>query len=110
MVLTSQIDNEFFKYMNLLMLEVYKVFFQNKFPRLLREIQDTLHFSPNRKIGVWFMLEEHNIIRVYGFTHEPYIFLAFLTARVFSLEFIRKTIIVENEHFISFKKDSKTKF
>ena len=84
MVLIAEICNDFFKYMNLLMAEVYKVFFQNKLPKVLPEMKETLHVSPNRKIGVWFMLEEHTIIRVYGFTHEPYIFLAVLTPRVFS--------------------------
>ena len=40
------------------------------------------------------------------FYHEPYILLAFLTPRVLSFEFIRHKLIVENEHFISFKKSS----
>ena len=47
---------------------------------------------------------------MYGFTHEPYIFPSFLTPRVFSLEFIRQKIIVENEHFIIFKNAYKIKF
>ena len=38
------------------------------------------------------------------FYHEPYILLVFLTPRVISLEFITRKLIVENEHFISFKK------
>ena len=39
------------------------------------------------------------------FPHLPYILPTFLTPRVFSLEFIRHNLIVENEHFISFKKE-----
>ena len=66
-------------------------------------MQEALQFSPDKKIGVWFLLEEHTIIRVYGFTHEPYIFPAFLTPKVFDLELVRHKLIVENEHFISFK-------
>ena len=72
-------------------------------------MKETLHFSPDRSIGDWFLLE-HTIIRVYGFTHEPYIFPAFLTPRVFSLELIRKKLIMENEHLISFEKASEIKF
>ena len=56
------------------------------------------------------MLEEHTIIKVYGFTHEPYIFPSFLTPRVVGLDFLIHELIVENEHFISFKKASEIKF
>ena len=47
---------------------------------------------------------------MYGFTHEPFILPAFLTHRAFALELIRHKLIVENEHFISFKKNSEMKF
>ena len=57
----------------------------------------------------WFLLEEHTINRVYGFPHEPYILSAFITHRVFPLELIRQKLIVENEHFISFRKASEIK-
>ena len=73
-------------------------------------MQEALQYSPDRKIGDWPLLEEHIIIIVYGFTHEPYIFPPFLTLILFTFEFIRQKLIIENEHFISFKKDSKTKF
>ena len=73
-------------------------------------MQEALQFSPNKKIGNWFLLEEHTFMRVYGFTHEPYIFLAFLTLKVSSLELARQNLIVENEHFISFKEASEIKF
>ena len=96
MVLTAEINNDFFNYMNLLMEKVYKVFFQNKFPRVLSQMKETLQFAPDRKIWDWFLLEEHTIIKVYGFAHEPYILPAFPTPRVFALEFIRHTLIVEN--------------
>ena len=55
MVLTAEISNDFFKYINLLMEEVYKVFFQNKLPRVFLEME-ALQFSPDRKIGDWFLL------------------------------------------------------
>ena len=51
MVLTTEISSNFFKYMNLLMEEVYRVFFQNNLPRVLPQMKEALQFSPDRKIG-----------------------------------------------------------
>ena len=56
------------------------------------------------------MLEEVTVIRVYVFTHEPYILPAFLTPMIFALELIRQKLIIENEHFINFRKASEIKF
>ena len=92
------------------MAEVYKVFFQNKLHSVLPIMKESLQFSPDKRIGDWFLLEEHTIIRVYGFTHEPYILPAFLTPIIFPLDLIRKKLIVENEHFINFRKASEIKF
>ena len=92
------------------MAEVYKVFFQNRLPRVFPIMKKSFQFTPDKRIGDWFLLEEHTIIRVYGFSHEPYILLAFLTPRIFALELIIQKLMVENEHFISFRKASKIKF
>ena len=56
------------------------------------------------------MLKEHTIIRGYGFFDEPYILPAFLTPVIFSLQFIKKKLTVENKHFINFRKASEIKF
>ena len=61
-------------------------------------------------MGEWFLSEHNTIIRVYGFTHQPYVFPSFLTVRVFSLELFRQRIIVEDEHFLIYKKPSRIKF
>ena len=74
--------------------------FQEIFPKLFPEMEEVLQISRDITIGDWFLLKEHTIIRVYGFVHEPYILPAFLTPRIFALEFIRKNIIVENEYFL----------
>ena len=68
-----------------------------------------MQFSPEKRIGDCFLMEEGIVIRVYGFVHQPYILPAFLTPNIFSLEFIRKNLILENEHFINFKKISEIK-
>ena len=96
--------------MNLLMSEVYKVFFQNKLPKVLPVMKELLQFSLDKRMGDWFLFEEHTVIRIYGFTHKPCILPAFITPRVFALELIRPKLIVEHEHFISFKKASEIKF
>ena len=50
------------------------------------------------------------MIILYGFVYHPYILPAFLTVGVFSLELIRQKLVVENEHFLNFKKSSEIKF
>ena len=69
-----------------------------------------LQFPTNKRIGDWFLLKEHNIIKFYGFVHEPYIFPIFLTPSIFSLELIKHKLIVENEQFLSFRKTSEIQF
>ena len=110
MFLTNEININVFKYMNFLMAEVYKVYFQHKLPRVLPVMKYFLHFSPEKRIGDWFLLEEGTVVRVYGFTHEPYTLPAFVTLGIFALELIRQILIVENEHFINFRKALEIKF
>ena len=69
-------------------------------------MKEILQFSLERRIGDWFLSEHGMVIKVYGFVHEPYILPTFLTLRVFSLDLFRKRLIVEGEHFRSFKKTS----
>ena len=59
--------------MNLLIVKVYKVRFQNKSSRVLPIMKEALQLAIDKRIGDWFLMEEHTIIRVDGFTHEPYI-------------------------------------
>ena len=62
--------------------------------------------SNSKKIGDWFLIEFGTTIRLYGLVHPPSILPSFLTPRVFSLELIRQKLIVEEEHFLNFKKSS----
>ena len=50
------------------------------------------------------------MLRIYGFTGHPYKLPAFLTPRIFSLEFMRQRLQSEEEHFGAFKKSSNIKF
>ena len=50
------------------------------------------------------------MIRLYGFVHHPYLFPAFLTHRVFSMELIRQKLVLETEHFLNFRNSIKIKY
>ena len=73
-------------------------------------MKEMLRFSPERRIEDWFLFEYGTAIRVYGFGHQPYTLPAFFTMRVFALELMNQKLIVEDEHFLSFKKTLEIKF
>ena len=50
------------------------------------------------------------MIIMYGFTQSPYMLPAFLTPRVFSMEFIRQNLFIEIEHFQKYKKSTEVKY
>ena len=110
MVITDEMIRDYSKFINFLMAEVYNAFFEKKFPEVLPEMKETLHFSLERRIGDWFLYEYGTMIRLYEFFHQPYILPSFLTMRIFSRELIRKQLIVEYDHFPNFKKTSEIKF
>ena len=110
MVLTEEMSRDYSKFMNHLMSEVYRVIFQKKLPRLFLKMKDISKFSPDKRIGDWFLFEQGIMIRLYGFVHQPYLFPTLFTPRVFSMEVIRQRLIVETEHFLNFKKPSEIKF
>ena len=83
MVLTEEMKRDYTKFMNFLMFEVYSAIFQKKFSRVLPEMKNILQFSPEKRIGDWFLFEQGTLIRLYGFVHQPYLFPAFSTPRVF---------------------------
>ena len=98
------------KFMNFLMSELYTAIFQKKLPRVLPKMRNILYLSIEKIIGDWFLFEHGTVIRLYGFVHTPYLFPSFLTPRVFSMEFIRQTLIVEAENFLNFKKSTEIKY
>ena len=73
-------------------------------------MKETLQLFPSKRIGDWFLSESETSIRLYGFVHQPYILLAFLTTRIFSLEFFRQILTVEEEHILNFRKSLDIKF
>ena len=58
-------------------------------------MRNILDLCIDKRIGEWFLFEHGIVIKFYGFVHPPYMFLDFLTPRVFYMEFIRQNIIKE---------------
>ena len=92
------------------MVEIYKFLFDDVLPRMLEDTRLMLQSSLEEQIGYWFLYKEFTVLRVYGFTGEPYRLLDFLTPRIFTLEFMRQRLCAEVEHFGAFKKSSNVKF
>ena len=74
-----------FEFVNTIMAEIYKILFDDVLPRVLEDMRIMLQSSSEDKIGDWFLHKEFTIIRVYGFTREPYRLPTFLTPRIFAL-------------------------
>ena len=110
MEITTDMATDYYKFMNKLMAEIYDLFFQERLPRVLPKMRQILQLANSKRIGDWFLTKFKTTIRLYGFLHQPYILPAFLTTRVFSLELIWKRLIVEEEHFLSYKKSSNLVF
>ena len=110
MVLTKETNKDYTKFMNFLMSEVYNAIFQKKLPRVLPEMKNILQLSTEKRIRDWFLFQQGTVIRFYGFVHQSYLLHAFLTPRVFSMDLIRKKLIVEIEHFLNFKKSTEIRY
>ena len=96
--------------MNCLMAEIYSILFQERLPKVFPEMKETLQLSPSKRIGDWFLSESETIIRLHGFVHQPYILPSFLTTRIFSLEFLRQKLTVEEELTLNFRNNLDIKF
>ena len=99
-----------FEFANSIMLEIYKMWFDEVLPRVLEEMKCMMQHSPEDRVRDWFLYKDSTILRIYGFTGEPYKLPAFLTPRIFALEFMRQRLHSEEEHFGAFKKSSNIKF
>ena len=99
-----------FEFMNSIMSEMYKLLFDEVLPRVLEEMKVMMQSSPKDRFGDWFLYKDFTVLRVYGFTGEPYRLHVFLTPRIFALEFMRQILYAEEENFGAFKKSSNIKF
>ena len=63
-----------------------------------------LHLLDLTKIGDWYLYQDHIEIKVYVCKLAPYKLPKYLPMRIFSLEYIRKMINLDEIHFVSLKK------
>ena len=61
-------------------------------------------------IGDCFLMQKFSIIMVYGFLVSPFMLPVYLTPLVFTLDFIRKRIFANEEHFTMHRNDSWIKY
>ena len=98
------------EFVNFIMSEMHKLLFNEVLPRVIEEMKLMLQSSLEDRIGDWFLYKDFTILKVYGFTGEPYRLPVFLTPRIFALEFMRQRLCAEEEHFGAFQKSSNVKF
>lgn len=93
----------FFDFTNRLMSRVYELIFDTELPIVSQEMNNKIHVTSNHTRD-WFLYKDHTIIRFDGFTTSPYVMTAFLTPRLFALEFMRQRLHSKKDHFVNVKK------
>jgi hypothetical protein len=73
-------------------------------PRINEEIHRILHLSDLAKMGDWYLYQDHTEIRVYGCELDPYKLPKYILTKIFSLEYIRQMINLDDIHLASLKK------
>jgi hypothetical protein len=73
---------------------------KNTEPRINEEIHKVLHLSDQAKTTDWYLYQNHTEIRVYGCELPPYRLPKYLLVRIFSLEYIRKMVNLDDIHFV----------
>ena len=77
-----------FNFSNKILAFVYKLIFGTTLPRMTEEMKICMQNS-NEPARDWFLYKENTMLRIYGFIEETYKHPAFLTKRIFVLEFLR---------------------
>ena len=81
----------------------YRIIHGIDLARITKEGKELLHFSPNTRVGYWFLFEEHTVLRIYEFEGEPYKFHTFITMRFVIMEYVRKIPMSNEIHFKNFR-------
>ncbi len=91
------------EYYNYFLSMLYSLIHEEPLPRILPIMRELLQLSPNTILGDWFFFEKNTLMRIYGYMRDPYMLPAFLTTRIFSLEYARQMIAMDDLHFVSKK-------
>ena len=102
------VENENLRwYINDFLPILYTLLYDSPLPRVIPEMIQELQSTPPLATGDWFLYEDHTIIRVYGFGGRPFKLPAFLTPRIFTLEFIIQKMASDELYFTD-KKAART--
>ena len=69
-------------------------------PVIGNEIKRIMHLSEQAKNSDWYLYQNYTKIRVYGYEIPPYKLPRYVPLRVFSLEYIRKMLNMDDLHFV----------
>ena len=99
----------FVHFVKKIMSRIYKLIFGQELQRVTKMMRTNLQ-KGSEITGDWFLYVECTESRLYGFTGNPFLLPAFLTDMIFSLNFSRKRIHREKEHFLNVKKGCNISF
>jgi len=67
------------EFVNKVISRFYELLYEDKLPRVTKEMRKSLQLSEGKTTGDWFLYNDVMVIRVYGFWGFPYVFPALLT-------------------------------
>jgi hypothetical protein len=73
-------------------------------PQINDKVQRILHLSDNTKTRDWYLYQNHTKIRVFRCELAPYKLPNYVPVRIFTLEYIRQIMNLDDIHFVSLKK------
>ena len=88
------------KFVTDFMSRAYEIIHDSPTPRIFPKQKELLQFSETDCVGDWYLFEDHTEIRVYGCAFPPYKLPKFVPMRIFSLEYRRKIIHMDDLHFV----------
>ena len=74
-----------FEFANSIMSEIYKMLFDEVLPCVLEEMKCLMQSSPEDRVKDWFLYKDSTVLRIYGFTGEPYRLPAFIYSENFCI-------------------------
>lgn len=80
----------FFLFIDKFISQVYKLIYEEDFPRISQELQEILHPVAEQQIGDCILYKYFTMIKVYGAEKNPYKLPKFLTLKIFALDILRQ--------------------
>ena len=109
MVMKEKKDYSYKHFIELLIHPALNLLSSNSEPRIMEEIRKSLQLSDQTKTGDWYLYQNYTVLRIYGCELAPYKLPKFLPTRIYSLQYIRQMLNVDEVHFVSPKKKSQVR-